>query len=71
MVQTTIAAPSAVQPKPTTYKRVLVTERGGLEGVKVVDTKLRDPLPGEALIKILAAGVHQDDIAARIGNRPF
>lgn len=72
MVQTTVAAsPAAGQTSPTTYRSVLVTQRGGLEGVTLVDVDLRAPLAGDARIKVLASGVHQDDVAARIGNRPF
>jgi NADPH:quinone reductase-like Zn-dependent oxidoreductase len=54
-----------------TYKSVIVTKRGGPEVLQVIENDLRAPLPGEARIKILATSVCQDDIAARIGNRPF
>jgi NADPH:quinone reductase-like Zn-dependent oxidoreductase len=54
----------------TKYKSIVVTERGGSEKLKVVENDLRLPGAGEARIKILAAAVVQDDIAARIGNRP-
>jgi NADPH:quinone reductase-like Zn-dependent oxidoreductase len=53
------------------FKSVVVTKRGGPEVLKVVENDLRAPLAGEARVKILAVGVCQDDIAARIGNRPF
>ena len=53
------------------YKSVVVTKRGGLEGLQIVENDLRMPAAGEVRIKILAVGVCQDDIAARIGNRPF
>ena len=52
------------------YKSVVVTERGGPERLMVVENDLRPPEVGEARIKILAAAVVQDDIAARVGNRP-
>ena len=39
--------------------------------LKIVENDLRAPAAGEARIKILAVGVCQDDIAARVGNRPF
>ena len=71
MAQAPAAAPRAAPTTATTYRSVLVTKRGGLEGVTLFDLDLRDPLPGEARVRILAAGVHQDDVAARIGNRPF
>ena len=52
------------------YKSVVVTERGGPEKLEVVENDLRQPGSGEARIKVLAAAVVQDDIAARVGNRP-
>jgi NADPH:quinone reductase-like Zn-dependent oxidoreductase len=54
-----------------TYKSIIVTDRGGPEALQIVENELRAPLPGEARIRILATPVCQDDIAARVGNRPF
>lgn len=53
------------------YKSIVVTARGGLDTVQIVENDLRSPAPGEARIRILAAAVCQDDVAIRIGNRPF
>lgn len=53
------------------YKSVIVPKRGGPEVLQVVENDLVAPLAGEARIKILVTPVCQDDIAARIGNRPF
>jgi NADPH:quinone reductase-like Zn-dependent oxidoreductase len=53
------------------YKSVVVTKRGALDALQIIENDLRTPLPGEVRVKILATGVCQDDIAARIGNRPF
>ncbi len=53
------------------YKSVIVTRRGGPEALRVIDNDLREPLPREVRIRILAVPVCQDDIAARAGNRPF
>ena len=53
------------------YKSVLVTQRGGLDGIQIADNELRPPMEGEARIRVLATPVCQDDIAIRIGNRPF
>lgn len=53
------------------YKGILVTQRGGLDGVQIAKHELRPPLDGEARIRVLATPVCQDDIAIRIGNRPF
>lgn len=53
------------------YKSIVVPRRGGPEVLQVVENDLRPPAAGEARVRILATGVCQDDIAARIGNRPF
>ena len=53
------------------YKSILVTQRGGLDGIQIADNELRLPVEGEARIQVLATPVCQDDIAIRIGNRPF
>jgi NADPH:quinone reductase-like Zn-dependent oxidoreductase len=53
------------------YKSVLVTQRGGLDGIQIADNELRLPMEGEARIQVLATPVCQDDIAIRVGNRPF
>jgi NADPH:quinone reductase-like Zn-dependent oxidoreductase len=53
------------------YKSIIVTRRGSPEVLKIIENDLRPPSAGEARIKILATAVCQDDIAARIGNRPF
>ncbi len=53
------------------YKSILVTQRGGLDGIQIAEDELRLPIEGEARIRVLATPVCQDDIAIRIGNRPF
>lgn len=53
------------------YKSIVVTRRGGPEVLQITDHDLRDPLPGEVRIRILATPVCQDDLAVRRGNRPF
>ena len=53
------------------YKSVFVTRRGGPEVLKIVEKNLRPPAAGEARVRILATPVVQDDIAVRVGNRPF
>jgi len=53
------------------YKSVVVTHRGGIEAVEVIEKALPEPDAGQVRIKILATPVCQDDIAVRIGNRPF
>ena len=39
------------------YKNVVVTQRGGLEVLRIRDNERRDPLAGEVLIRVLVAGV--------------
>jgi len=39
--------------------------------LQVVENELRPPAAGEARVRILAVAVCQDDVAARVGNRPF
>jgi NADPH:quinone reductase-like Zn-dependent oxidoreductase len=57
--------------KAMKYKSIVVTKRGGPEVLEIVENDLRPPSAGEARIRILATAVCQDDIATRIGNRPF
>jgi NADPH:quinone reductase-like Zn-dependent oxidoreductase len=54
-----------------TYKSIVVTRRGGVAGIQLKDNDLGPPLEGEARIRVLATPVCQDDIAIRVGNRPF
>jgi NADPH:quinone reductase-like Zn-dependent oxidoreductase len=53
------------------YKSVVVTRRGGREGIRIVESDLRPPIEGEARVRVLATPVCQDDVAIRAGNRPF
>lgn len=53
------------------YKSVIVTSRGSPDVLKIIENDLRAPSAREMRIKILATPVCADDIAARIGNRPF
>jgi NADPH:quinone reductase-like Zn-dependent oxidoreductase len=53
------------------YKCVAAVGRGGVEKLRIVEKELHPPAAGEARIRVLAAGVCQDDVAARVGNRPF
>jgi NADPH:quinone reductase-like Zn-dependent oxidoreductase len=53
------------------YRSVLVTERGGPEVLQIVEHELRPPSSGEARVRILTTPVCQDDVATRVGNRPF
>jgi NADPH:quinone reductase-like Zn-dependent oxidoreductase len=53
------------------YKSIVVTQRGGPEVLQIVENDLRPPAQGEARIRVLAAPLCQDDVAVRVGNRPF
>lgn len=53
------------------YKSVMATRRGGPEVLQIVENELRAPGNGEVRIRIQAVPVVQDDVAARVGNRPF
>jgi NADPH:quinone reductase-like Zn-dependent oxidoreductase len=53
------------------YRSVTVTRRDGLDALQIVEKDLRAPAAGEARVRVLATPVCQDDIAARVGNRPF
>jgi NADPH:quinone reductase-like Zn-dependent oxidoreductase len=53
------------------YKSIIVAERGSPEVLKVIEKNLRPPAAGEARVKILATPVVQDDVAVRVGNRPW
>ena len=53
------------------YKSVVATGRGSSDVLTIMENDLRAPAVGEVRIKILAVGVCQDDIAMRVGNRPF
>jgi NADPH:quinone reductase-like Zn-dependent oxidoreductase len=53
------------------YRSVVATQRGGPEMLQIVEHELRPPSGGEARIRMLATPVCQDDVAVRVGNRPF
>ena len=53
------------------YRSFVVTKRGGPEALQVIERDLLPPSAGEARIKVLATPIVQDDVAVRIGNRPF
>lgn len=52
------------------YRSIVVTRRGGPDVLQVIENELVEPSPGQARIRILATPVCQDDVAARVGNRP-
>ncbi|MBM4459026.1 MAG: hypothetical protein FJ011_14905 [Chloroflexi bacterium] len=55
----------------TKYKRLLVTQRGGPETLRIVENDLRPPAASEVRIRVLAAAVSLPDVEARYGRSPF
>ena len=53
------------------YHSVIITRKGPPEVLKVVESDLREPGPGEARIKILATGVGRTDVIMRRGYYPY
>jgi NADPH:quinone reductase-like Zn-dependent oxidoreductase len=53
------------------YKSVVATRRGGPEVLEVIENDLREPAPGEARIRVLAAGVSRTNINYRYGYSPL
>jgi NADPH:quinone reductase-like Zn-dependent oxidoreductase len=53
------------------FKRVIATQKGGPEVLRVVEQELCEPSPGEVRIKVLAAPVCLPDVTSRYGQTPF
>ena len=53
------------------YRKVIVTRRGGVEGMQVVEDELPAPAAGQVSIKILASSVGRTDIHYRYGRSPL
>src|SRR5512138_3440518 len=52
------------------HTRIVVTRYGGPEVLQVVEEECPEPAPGEARVRVLAAGVSLPDIMAREGIHP-
>jgi len=52
------------------HKRVIVTHYGGSDALHIVEEECPEPKAGEALVKVLTAGVALPDIMAREGVHP-
>ena len=52
------------------FRRVVITRRGGPEVLRIVEEAVREPGPGEVRIRTLAAGVSFADIFMREGFHP-
>lgn len=54
------------------YRSIIVTKRGGSpDTLKIREDELKPPVGKKVRIKIQATPVCQDDVAKRLGNRPF
>jgi NADPH:quinone reductase len=53
-----------------TYRRIVVNRTGGPDVLEVVEEQLREPGPGQARVRVLAAGVAFADIQMREGIYP-
>lgn len=54
-----------------TYKRIVVTKRGGPENLHVTECDLREPSDKEVRVKVLACSVCLPDVTNRYGLSPF
>jgi NADPH:quinone reductase-like Zn-dependent oxidoreductase len=54
-----------------TYRRVMVTRRGGPDALQVVEEELRPPSAGKVRVKVLATPVCGPDVQARYGQTPI
>lgn len=52
------------------FERVIVSRSGGPEVLEVVAAEVPEPQPGEARVKVLAAGVSYGDVLSRAGALP-
>jgi NADPH:quinone reductase-like Zn-dependent oxidoreductase len=53
------------------YRNVVITRKGPPDVLKVVEHDLREPLAGEARLRILATGVGRTDVIMRRGFYPY
>ena len=52
------------------HRRIIVTHYGGPEELRVLEEERPEPMPGEVLVKVLAAGISLPDIMMREGIHP-
>ena len=55
---------------PETMRHVAVSGAGGPEVLRIADGPMPQPVPGEVLIRVLAAGVNRPDVLQRQGAYP-
>ncbi len=52
------------------HTRIVVSQYGGSDSLRVVEEECPEPLPGEIRVRVLAAGVSLPDVMAREGVHP-
>jgi len=52
------------------HRRIIVTDYGGPDALRVVEEECPEPKYGEARVRVLAAGVSLPDVMAREGVHP-
>lgn len=52
------------------HRRIVVTDYGGPDVLRVIEEERPKPRPGEVLVRVLAAGVSLPDLMAREGIHP-
>jgi len=52
------------------HRRIVVTHYGGPDALQVIDEERPEPRPGQAQVRVLAAGVSLPDVLAREGVHP-
>jgi NADPH:quinone reductase-like Zn-dependent oxidoreductase len=56
---------------PTTYRAVMLTKKGGPDGLQVVELPMESPGPGQLRVRVLAAGVGSTDLIILSGGYRF
>ncbi len=59
---------SATDAVPATMRHAAVPRPGGPDAIRIVDGPVPRPRPGEALIRVRAAGINRPDLLQRAGN---
>ena len=54
-----------------TYRAVMLTKKGGPEGLKADELPVEDPGPGQLRVRVRAAGVGATDLIMLAGNYPY
>src|SRR6185503_17421067 len=55
---------------PSTMRAIEIAEPGGPDVLRVVQRPVPEPRAGEALVRVVAAGVNRPDVMQRMGKYP-